>query len=79
MRQETGSRVAYSEGVASHSAPESCRAGREAWPEALTGVRVSQPWSGLNQLWLAENEDRGRTRTRILDMLIRSLQQLVDP
>jgi hypothetical protein len=42
--------VLYSEGVASHTGPESCTAGREAWREALTGVRVGQPSSGVNQL-----------------------------
>jgi len=32
----------YSEGIASHTGPESCAASREAIGEALTGVRAGQ-------------------------------------
>ena len=50
-RRETGERqrvrVPYDEGVANHIAPESCAGGREAEREALTGVRVGQPLSGV--------------------------------
>jgi len=50
-RRETGERqrvqVPYDEGVANHIGPESCAGGREAEREALTGVRVGQPWSGV--------------------------------
>jgi transposase len=50
-RRETGERqrvqVPYDEGVANHIGPESCAGGREAGREALTGVRVGQPLSGV--------------------------------
>jgi len=50
-RRETDERqrvqVPYDEGVANHIAPESCAGGREAEREALTGVRVGQPLSGV--------------------------------
>jgi transposase len=50
-RRETGERqrvkVPYDEGVANHIGPESCVGGREAEREALTGVRVGQPLSGV--------------------------------
>jgi transposase len=50
-RRETGERqrvkVPYDEGVANHIGPESCAGGREAEREALTGVRVGQPLSGV--------------------------------
>ena len=50
-RRETGERqgvqVPYDEGVANHIDPESCVGGREAVREALTGVRVGQPLSGV--------------------------------
>jgi transposase len=50
-RRETDERqrvqVPYDEGVANHIAPESCTGGREAEREALTGVRVGQPLSGV--------------------------------
>ena len=50
-RRETGGRqrvqVPYGEGVANHTGPESCADGREAAREALTGVRVGQPLSGV--------------------------------
>ena len=39
-------RVPDSEGLANYAVPESCvRTRREAHHEALTGVRVGQPWS----------------------------------
>ena len=37
--------VSASEGVATHTVPESCVAGCEARGEALTGVRAGQPLS----------------------------------
>jgi transposase len=50
-RRETDERqrvkVPYDEGVANHIGPESCTGGREAAREALTGVRVGQPLSGV--------------------------------
>jgi hypothetical protein len=39
--------VPYDEGVATRIGPESCVGGREAVREALTGVRVGQPSSGV--------------------------------
>jgi transposase len=44
-RQRVG--VPHDEGVANHIGPESCVGGREAAREALTGVRVGQPLSGV--------------------------------
>jgi len=40
----------YSEGVASHTGPESCVSGREARDEALTGVRAGRVLSRENSL-----------------------------
>ena len=46
-------RVPDSEGIANHAVPESCvRRCREARHEALTGVRVGQPLSRENYLFL---------------------------
>ena len=46
-------RVPDCKGLANHTVPESCvRSGREAHHEALTGVRVGQPWSRENNLFL---------------------------
>jgi hypothetical protein len=46
-------RVPDSEGIANHAVPESCvRSRREAHHEALTGVRVGQPLSRENNLFL---------------------------
>src|SRR4029450_2415867 len=42
--------VPYDEGVAIHIGPESCADGRETAREALTGVRVGQPLSGVRLL-----------------------------
>jgi transposase len=51
VRRETDRRqrvqVPHDEGVAIHIGPESCVGGREAAREALTGVRVGQPSSGV--------------------------------
>lgn len=51
VRQVTDRRqrvkVPYDEGVANHIGPESCAGGREAVREALTGVRVGLPLSGV--------------------------------
>ncbi len=38
-------RVPDGEGGANHTVPESCAGCRETQREALTGVRVGQPWS----------------------------------
>lgn len=50
-RRETDRRqrvqVPYGEGVAIHTGPESCAGGREVVREALTGVRIGQPLSGV--------------------------------
>ena len=49
MRRETGEeevvKVHCTEGIASHSGPESCAVVREGGGEALTGVRIGQPLS----------------------------------
>ena len=44
--------VPDSEGVATHTVPESCAWRREASREALTGVRVGQPLSRESYLFL---------------------------
>ena len=46
--------VHYSEGLATHTDPESCVHGREVLGEALTGERIGQPLSGENSLWGAD-------------------------
>ena len=43
--------VHYSEGLATHTGPESCVHGREDMDEALTGERIGQPLSGENSRW----------------------------
>ncbi len=40
-------KVHYGEGLANHTAPESCVADREVRGEALTGVCIGQPLSGV--------------------------------
>lgn len=40
----------YEEGLANHLGPESCGGGREATPEALTGVRIGWVLSSEIQL-----------------------------
>lgn len=51
VRRETDGRqrvqVPHDEGVATHIGPEPCAGGREAAREALAGVRVGQPLSGV--------------------------------
>jgi len=47
-------KVLCGEGVANHTAPESCAATREGRSEALTGDSVGQPLSGENQLRSAD-------------------------
>jgi hypothetical protein len=42
--------VLYSEGMANRTGPESCAADCEVRGEALTGVRVGQPLSGVKQI-----------------------------
>ncbi len=42
--------VSYSEGVANHTAPESCGGIREDAGEALTGERIGQPLSRESHL-----------------------------
>src|SRR6478609_3492784 len=58
VRRETGRRyevkVLSGEGVANHTAPESCAATREGRSEALTGDSAGQPLSGENQLRSAD-------------------------
>jgi hypothetical protein len=46
--------VHYSEGLATHTGPESCVHAREGVGEALTGERIGQPLSGENFLWGAD-------------------------
>jgi hypothetical protein len=47
--------VRNSEGVAIHTGPGSCRCGREATPEALTGERIGGVLSGEgNVVWGAD-------------------------
>jgi hypothetical protein len=46
--------VHCSEGLATHTGPESCVYVREAMGEALTGERIGQPLSGENSLWGAD-------------------------
>ena len=60
-------KVLRSEGVAYHTCPESCVAGREASGEALTGVCIGQPssresglFSGADAVLLAEGNTDGR-------------------
>ena len=52
MRRETGEeevvKVHCTEGIASHSGPESCAVVREGGGEALTGVCIGQPLSREN-------------------------------
>jgi hypothetical protein len=47
-------KVHYSEGVATHTGPESCAQPREGLGEALTGERIGQPLSGENSVWGAD-------------------------
>ena len=72
-RRETGERqrvqVPYDEGVANHIDPESCAGGREAVREALTGVRVGQPLSGVrlpNRRADALQSAEGNTTRRVI-------------
>ncbi|HHS84390.1 MAG TPA: hypothetical protein ENK38_05615 [Gammaproteobacteria bacterium] len=46
--------VHYSEGLATHTGPESCVDTREGMSEALTGERIGQPLSGENSVWGAD-------------------------
>ena len=43
-----------SEGLATHTGPESCVDAREGMGEALTGERIGQPLSGENLVWGAD-------------------------
>ncbi len=43
-----------SEGLATHTGPESCAYVREGMSEALTGERIGQPLSGENSVWGAD-------------------------
>lgn len=65
-------KVHYGEGVATHTAPESCALRREASREALTGVCVGQAVSGESNLVrgadavvAAEGNRGGSDRARI--------------
>lgn len=57
-------KVHYSEGVATHTGPESCAQFREGLGEALTGERIGQPLSGENSIWGADalKEAEGNTK-----------------
>ena len=61
-------KVSASKGLANHTVPELCvRNGREAHHEALTGVRVGQPLSLENRLFLgahAVTKAEGKTGGR---------------
>lgn len=59
-------KVHYSEGLATHTAPESCVQFREGLGEALTGVRIGQPLSGENSVWGADalEDAEGHTNRR---------------
>ena len=46
--------VHNSEGLATHTGPESCVYAREGESEALTGERIGQPLSGENSVWGAD-------------------------
>ena len=46
--------VHCSEGLATHTGPESCAHVREGMGEALTGERIGQPLSGENSVWGAD-------------------------
>jgi hypothetical protein len=46
--------VRYSEGLATHTGPESCAQAREGLGEALTGERAGQPLCGENSVWGAD-------------------------
>ena len=52
-----------SEGLATHTGPESCAYVREGMSEALTGERIGQPLSGENFVWGADalEEAEGNT------------------
>ena len=64
-------RVPDSEGVATHTVPESCALCRETPREALTGVRVGQPSSheshvsGVPTLLLRRKATRTGTQMRV--------------
>jgi hypothetical protein len=56
--------VRCSEGVATHTGPESCVSGREARGEALTGERIGQPSSRERVFSRAPTSSTGRKATR---------------
>jgi hypothetical protein len=56
--------VRCSEGVATHTGPESCAAGREVRGEALTGERIGQPSSRERQSPRAPTPFTRRKATR---------------
>jgi hypothetical protein len=73
-------KVLCGEGVANHTAPESCAATREGRSEALTGDSVGQPLSGENQLRSADafRPAEGNTAlSRELNLAPRNLEVLV--
>lgn len=56
-----------SEGLATHTGPESCVDAREGMDEALTGARIGQPLSGENSVWGADALEKaeGNTERRV--------------
>ncbi len=55
--------VHYSEGLATHTGPESCVYAREGESEALTGERIGQPLSGENSVWGADALEKAEGNT----------------
>ena len=55
--------VRHSEGIATHTGPESCASGREVRGEALTGERIGQPSSRERVFSRAPTSSTGRKAT----------------
>jgi hypothetical protein len=55
--------VHSSEGLATHTGPESCAYAREGISEALTGERIGQPLSGENSVWGADALEKAEGNT----------------
>lgn len=70
--------VHSSEGLATHTDPESCVHGREAMGEALTGERIGQPLSGENSVWGADALEKaeGNTGGRVSASVCPTLRRL---
>ena len=56
--------VRHSEGIATHTDPESCVSGRKVRGEALTGERIGQPSSRERVFSRAPTSSTGRKATR---------------